>query len=578
MIVSMKKIHLIVQKKDVVSALETVRDLGVVHVEHQDELTGFQLTERREEVGMLENVLRILRECLDPSSEQKEYTDWTELANQILKYNADIEHSRESMASRQVLIDKWQPWGRFDLSHIAVLEERGVYFTLYEISEKEKVELPQGMSLKTIYKLNGKKYCVAVCREQIDLPFQKIAFPKIGLKPMKVQQEEDQTRIDKAQKFISASTCNIEFLEKTLVARQNVLCFEEVEKGMKEDETLVVLKGFCPEAQCSRIEGMATQENWGLLVEDPSDEDEVPTLLKNAKWVDLSKPVLNVIEILPGYKESDVSAVFLVFFILFFAMLIGDAAYGAIFMAGVFYAQKKFGKSMQDQTVFYLGYILTGFTCLWGIATGTYFGQAWLPSTVKAVVPWLNVTENIQWLCFAVALAHLSLARAWAAKIKFPSITFLSEIGWLMIVWGMYFLANMFVLKKAVPPITNWLFIVGIALAFFFMFPPKEFLKKIGQEVIPFVLGIIGAGTDIVSYIRLFAVGLATVAVADAANAMPADLPGVGYGFMIFLHLLNLVLAAMAILVHAIRLNVLEFSGHLGLEWAGFGFKPFKKK
>ena len=75
----------------------------------------------------------------------------------------------------------------------------------------------------------------------------------------------------------------------------------------------------------------------------------------------------------------------------------------------------------------------------------------------------------------------------------------------------------------------------------------------------------------------LFAVGFATVAVADAANAMPEALPGVGYGFMVFLHPLNLILAAMAILVHAIRLNVLEFSGHLGLEWVGFRYNPFKK-
>lgn len=111
------------------------------------------------------------------------------------------------------------------------------------------------------------------------------------------------------------------------------------------------------------------------------------------------------------------------------------------------------------------------------------------------------------------------------------------------------------------------------------MAPPWELPKKIGQEAIPFLLGIIGAGTDIVSYIRLFAVGVATVAVADAANSMwgVASLGVFSYVLFIFLHLLNMVLALMAILVHAVRLNVLEFSGHLGLEWAGVKYQPLQK-
>ncbi|VAX35492.1 V-type ATP synthase subunit I [hydrothermal vent metagenome] len=238
----------------------------------------------------------------------------------------------------------------------------------------------------------------------------------------------------------------------------------------------------------------------------------------------------------------------------------------------------KFGKKMEDKTPFYLMYVLTAFTCLWGVLTGTYFGQAWLPASVSPVIPWLNDFTNVQLLCFSIALVHLSIARGWAALAKFPSITFLSEVGWLLIVWGMFFVANMFVLGMAFPAFAKFFFILGIPLAFFFMVEPKDFLKSVGMEIVPFFLNVISAGTDLVSYIRLFAVGLATIAVADATNSMAGIVPPLATPVvLLFGHTLNLILALMAILVHAIRLNVLEFSGQLGLEWAGIGYNPFKK-
>jgi len=581
MIVPMKKIHMVVQKKDIIPALETLRDLGSVHVEHQDPLTGYQLEERREEVEILEKTIGILK-AHTPKQPivQKEILDWTEVVNLNLELAAEIEHYKESIAKRQVLISQWEPWGDFNPNDIAVLAARGVFIRLCTVPKDKKEDLPSGVILQTIYTAGGMERCVAISREDIALPFEGIDLPAMGLGDMLAVQEKEQARIGYAVKTIQEHTCYLDSLVQTLAERQDVLSFEEVERGMREEDDLAVLKGFCPAEACSSIQQKAKAESWAVLFEDPTDEDQVPTLLNNPKWVNLSKPAFDMIEIMPGYGERDVSAVFIVFFTLFFAMLIGDAAYGLIFASVIFFCQKKFKGKVVDQTPFHLGYLLTGFTVLWGVLTGTYFGQQWLPSPVGPIVPWLNESSNIQWLCFTVALAHLSLARVWAASVKFPDLTFLAEVGWLFIVWGMYFLANMFVLNAPFPFFAPGLFIIGISLALFFMMPFKELLKKAPMEMIPFILGVIGAGTDIVSYIRLFAVGLATVAVADAANYMPQALPkyGIGYGFMFLLHMLNMILAIMAILVHAIRLNVLEFSGHLGMEWSGFKYNPFYRK
>ncbi len=576
MIVPMKKIHLIVQKKDIISALENLRDLGTVHVKHQEPLTGYQLTERREEVSILTRALDILKQTkLDV--EQKECSDWTECVNKVLELFAKVDHYTESIAKRKMHISQWEVWGNFNPKDMEEFVQRGIYARLCEYSTKEKPEFPQEVVLKTISTSGDLVRAIAVSREDLDLPCRIIIPPAIGLDQMRSLQEEEQGKIEDARKKIGEEVCYLKALEKSLSERKSILSFEEVEKGMREEGELALLKGFCPANVCKNIEARAKEEQWGVLIEEPLDEDEVPTLLDNPKWVNLSKPVLNIIEILPGYKEFDVSMVLLLFFILFFAMLIGDAAYGLIFMGITAFLHIKLGKKVEDKTPFHLMYVLTAATCVWGVLTGTYFGQAWLPATINPVVPWLNDFVNLQLVCFIIALIHLSIARIWSAAAKFPSIIFLSEVGWLLIVWGMFFVANMFVLGMAFPAFAKYFFIVGIPLAFFFMVEPKDFFKKIGMEFIPFLLNIISAGTDLVSYIRLFAVGLATVAVADATNAMAGTYPMGAPIILLFGHFLNLVLALMAILVHAIRLNVLEFSGQLGLEWAGVGYSPFKK-
>ncbi|MBZ0167574.1 MAG: hypothetical protein K8I00_12280, partial [Candidatus Omnitrophica bacterium] len=411
------------------------------------------------------------------------------------------------------------------------------------------------------------------------LPYSRVSPPRVSLENMKLLQAAERVELEQLHKWRWENSAYEAQLRQVRAEAQYQLDLTLAEAGMYDYDQVCFLKGFIPEDNIFDVQEYCRQHHFGVLIEDPAEGDEVPTKLKNPSWVNLSKPAFQLIEILPGYKEVDISPVFLVFFTLFFAMLIGDAAYGLIFGLGTLFVQMKFGHKFKDKTPFFLMYMLTGFCILFGVLTGTYFGQAWLLDSVQPLVPWLNDEKNMQYLCFIIALIHLSIARLWAFVCKTPSILALAEIGWMLVVWGMFFVANYFVLQYPLPGFTVPMIGIGAALALFFMAPPRELPKKMGQEAIPFMLSIIGAGTDIVSYIRLFAVGVATVAVADAANSMwnTPILLVFNYVLFFFLHMLNMVLALMAILVHAVRLNVLEFSGHLGLEWAGVRFRPFSK-
>ncbi len=578
MIVSMKKIHLIVQKKDVESALERLADLGTVHVEHSQAPTGKTVAKARETVEILDQVIRVL-ESKKNRQEQQPCDDWKEKATEVLDLQALNNQHQEFIDKRAMRIAKCEEWGNFEPQDIRDLAEKGIFVHLYEVPTSVKnIEVPGGVIFQEVGATKNLRRFVAVLQENKNLPYDRVYPPPVSLEKMKLLQTEEQTEATHLEKLIWEHTKYVEQFRKIRQEAQYQLDLKEAQSGMYDYDEICFLKGFIPEDQVLNLKLFAKENDWGILIEAPTADDEVPTQLRNPQWVNLSKPAFQLIEILPGYKEVDISPVFLIFFTLFFGLLIGDAAYGLIFLAATVFCHIKFGSRLQDKTVFWLMYLLTGFTVLIGVLTGTYFGQAWLPASVKPIVPWLNDPKNLQYLCFTIALIHLTIARLWAFVRLTPSILAAAQIGWLLVVWGMYFVANMFVLGRPFPPFALWMIIGGAGMALFFMAPPRELLKKIGSEAIPFLLSIINAGTDIVSYIRLFAVGVATIAVADAANSM-WNTPLFGFNYVLFfgLHILNMILALMAILVHAVRLNVLEFSGHMGLEWAGVKYRPLNK-
>ena len=577
MIVKMKKIHMIVRHKDMNNSLQELRSFGAVHVEHQEPLGGHHLNHLREDVALLKRVgdaLKVVKEDCD----EKRLSDWRSKAEEIAKELDEIDELSEDILKRKTVIEQWESWGDFNPVDIDHLRRKGIVTQFFKVPMKKPIKVPNGIYYEVIFSSDGFHHCVGFSQGEVDLPYEILAGLQMSLREMKNLSKKETALIKAAQERIVYNARFRSSLQEALIHAQERLDFEEVAVGMKKHDEFIVLKGYCPSDTCQQLKKKAESEGWALLIEDPKDDDRVPTILQNPKWVNLIRPVFKLIEVLPGYKECDVSLVFLVFFTIFFGLLIGDAAYGAILFLGTSIVHFKYGRNIQDKTAFFLLYILTAVTILWGILTGTYFGQEWLmDSSVRPLFPWLNDEQNIQWLCFSIAVIHLTIARIWNGIMKWPSITFLAEVGWLLIVWGMFHLANMFVLGMPLPPYEKWFFFIGIPLAFLFMVPPKFFVKIAPIELIPFILNTIGVGTDIVSYIRLFAVGLATVAVADAANAMPENFgPIVGTFGLVALHVLNIVLAIMAILVHAVRLNVLEFSGHLNLQWTGLKFTPFK--
>jgi V/A-type H+-transporting ATPase subunit I len=498
-----------------------------------------------------------------------------------------MDQLKEYGVTLKARIDQWSPWGDFDPREIIQLTQQGIQARFCQVSREQLKNLGQEMVVKKIFSDGPLDNCIVFYRGNIQHGFKELEPPKMSLSQMRQRLAEDAQIILSLKKQLAQQLG----YQQELIAGEKALMhqkkFFEALEGMGQAEQLVYLKGYVPVDVEEVLVREARKRGWGISTGIPQDSDEVPTLLRNPAWISFIKPLLKLLELIPGYRELDISPLFIIFFSLFFGILIGDAGYGLVYFLLNFWLHKKLGGKIKDQSVFFLFYILSFCAIIWGLLTGTFFGQEWLLRLgIKPLVPALTNTTFVQKLCFFIGALHLSLAHGWRALIKAPALTALAELGWACVIWAVFFLANNLILGEDFPSAGSWLIILGLVLVLFFTNPQKNIFKTVGSGLGTIALSLVNNFTDVVSYIRLFAVGLATVAIADACNSLAAGIVKKGdiltlivAGLVVICgHLLNIILGPMSVLVHGVRLNVLEFCGHLGVTWNGFAYKPFGRK
>ncbi|MFH1214573.1 MAG: V-type ATP synthase subunit I, partial [Candidatus Neomarinimicrobiota bacterium] len=355
----------------------------------------------------------------------------------------------------------------------------------------------------------------------------------------------------------------------------------------------VYLEGYCPEKNLNSFKDLAEKEGWGYLADDPDDPAEVPTLISKPRWLKMVDPIFSFMGTIPGYQEFDISFWFLSFFSLFFAILVGDAGYGLVFLIAAILLRRKHKQAPPE--IFRLVYVLSGALIVWGAITGTWFGfetVARLPLFSALVVENVatfskdpdKVSNFLMYFTFLIGAIHLTVGHALNGLKKINSPQALAQLGWIGVVWGMFFLAGKLVLSKPLPGIALNLILGGaILIACFDNYLKGHFWKGFGATIGNLPLSIISSFGDVVSYLRLFAVGLAGSVVEVSFNNMALTgvdnlLKGIiAVLIILFGHSLNIALCMMSVIVHGIRLNMLEFSGHLGMQWTGQKYEPFRE-
>jgi len=528
----------------------------------------------------------------------------------------NIEKERKALQVRSIFLNleitRIAPWGDFDPEAVKEMSSLGLPVFLYEIAHDVYKKISDDVRY---IKLKSDKSVVRLLVFDKEIqgitPFQ---LPEMSMSALTQEEEKNKIELDQLTDDLKSFANRRQALKKEMTLVEQDLEFEDaiaslikIEDVPFEDSSgfnLSWITGYVPTEEFDSVKKVARENGWGLSAGDPEKNDEaVPTKLKNNKFVSLLSPITNFLDILPGYEEVDISPYFLVFFCIYFSMIFGDGGYGAIlFISAILGIVKTLMEKKSVSQGILLLLLLGFFNTIWGIVTCTWFGVdvQKLPQFFRDIsLSYLStaktspafVDQNLQIFCFSLALVHLSLAHIinFIRHIKTPK--FLAELGSIAILAGIYNVVLYLIVSnkvRAIPLFPVSIYLIGGGFLMILLFGSYE--KSVKQSVltgfkslISVFLGVIGIFSDIMSYIRLWAVGLAGASIAETVNTLAGPMFGsflvfAGILLLILGHGLNMVLNVLSVLVHGIRLNTLEFSSHVGLSWSGTAYRPFAEK
>ncbi len=642
MITPMKKVTILTVASAVNESLEALRSMEILHVTPLQAAAGASLNAAKGEVNRvqkaLENVPDKTPKGVTPAKADAGITG-VSLVEEVQQLMAEAKQAELDKDQAGEELAKLSKFGNLDPATVADLEKKGVFVKLYVADvKKESFDTDGEGSIKEFGSDDNGTYFAVFSRGDAPVTvkgsYVEISMPTKSLaeyRTMDASAKETLARVEKRLGELASLRGEIkDHLDEVTDDYKMV----ETAAGMLADKNVAAIQGFCPAPRIADLQRAAKDHGWGLMVDDPTDDDNVPTLLGYNKLTKPMQCLYDIIGISPGYKEVDVSSVFLCFFSIFFAMIVGDTAYGILFLILALVARKKMPNA--SSAGFHFVYLMSAATIVWGVINASFLGfspeiAGWsayldiahydfLPEGVRNLLYWIRSTaptdparfevykqfcegltflpqsfmpkgmgasqmQHIQLFCFCIAVVHLSIAHAWnvVVRLKRKDSTFMAQVGWLMGSWVMFFLACNMVLGMEMPGFVIPMFIVEVVLLLLFTVPPSR-LKQDFISIPMLVLDIVNSFTDVISYIRLFAVGMSGAAIAEAFNGMLSPLFGSAVGIfgaaiiLLFVHGLNIALAVMGVAVHAVRLNTLEFSNGLNLEWSGFQFAPFAKQ
>jgi V/A-type H+/Na+-transporting ATPase subunit I len=616
MIVKMKKISVVMFDSDRKQNVNQLEELGLLHVETRKN-PGEEYAELKNRRSILAKALALLpADEKDKNAGQKTDSKSVSLdtayeySKRIIAKNNELKQTTDHKKQLLKFIEGIEIWGDFLPEDLESFKSYGVNIRLGSVPVKKLKQFGE-YNEAVVLGRNKKQAFLVLLDEKPALEnednFTPYEIPDKSLSMYRKELRDLESTLIKIQQELYSLHNHRAFLVESLAYLDRKLEFSAVYHSMAEDGELAVSTGYAPLDKTGKIEAFARKAGWALMISDPDPEDNVPTLVRNKKAIGIIKPVFSLMGTVPGYRENDISFMFLLFFSLFFAMIIGDGAYGMIILlsslTGIIV--KAIRRQPVPDTLFLL--LVMGFTTvIWGTVTGTWFGSKEL-----SMIPWLkqfvidsiyshnqNSEENVKYFCFILGTVHITIAHLWniiKGIRQRIGLKIVAQFGWLSLVIGLFWLVLNLVLdaeKFKLPVYAMPMIIGGIGAVILFGNQEGNFFKGIAKGfsgLITTVLDGIGSFSDIISYIRLFAVGLASVEIAKSFNAM-AQAAGASFpdgtiyriiipALILFAgHTLNLGMGALSVIVHGVRLNMLEFSGHLGMEWTGFEYKPFGRK
>src|SRR5574344_116822 len=479
MIEPMKKVSIVILDKERENALRQLRKIGLVHLEKiegsSEKLTAYK--ETLSNIIVTESVLGEIK--LTKTSKvlinKISNDEVVNLCKDVVTKSERKKQLFEEISSDVSELERFQNWGSVNLDDFKYLDEKGISLKMFEIPIDKYSQLDE--KFETILVNNDKKIVRFLLinsgkeRPESLLPEAfEIPLPRLSTEILENEISSYNKEIDEIEDFFRNKAIFLKNVSDYKRIVESDIEFEYVNSGMyrenlKSENDLAWISGFVPEEDLSVLQKACVDNKWALAFDDPAADDvDVPTKLKNNKFVSLIYPLTDFLGTVPGYHEYDISGWFLFFFTIFFGMIFGDGGYGILVTIVALIMIIKNSMSKKSFSPLLGLILLLGIaTIVWGTVTCNWFGltMEYIPNWLKNIsipfisnaysdLTWapfwdaesqyrLTSAQNMQIFCFMLALFQLSVAHIKGMKSNIKSLKFFGELGSLLQLIGMFY-------------------------------------------------------------------------------------------------------------------------------------------
>lgn len=607
MVTKMTKYSFILLSEQTEGFLNSLQELGVVDISRSLKPIDEQSSEMLAEADRAKKALSILAACKAGSEKDFKFDGCPvdavlETQDRIAEISAEIAAAKKEIAVRQ-------PWGSFRSEDIHKLESQGLKLRFYSCMKKKfDPSWAEIRPLEVISETESKVFFVTVspAEEEYSFPIEAVPAPEGSVNEAEEKLSLLQSKLEKEQQLLAnLKSCSDEIRKAYNDSLSRLdLYFAEAATEKAVDNYLTVLTGFAPTSDDKRLCASFDSMDIYYSHEAATKEDNPPVKLKN-NWFAKNFEVLTGMYGVPAYDEFDPTPVLGPFFMLFFAMCMGDAGYGILLMLIALVLRLKMKDSSlgkMHRIIAFLG----GMTFVVGIFLGTFFGMSileasWAPAWLKGLCidgwfPDAKIAGFPVQMVLAVAIGVLHICLAMIIKTinftkRFGFKKTVATWGWTTLIVGGLVVVSLGMTEVLSAEAFKWTIIAlavvsGLAI-YVFNTPGRNPLLNIGSglwDTYNMVTGLLG---DVLSYIRLYALGLAGGMLGNAFNIMGTmildiPVPGVNWVFciiiLIFGHVLNLAMSCLGAFVHPLRLTFVEYFKNSGYEGSGAKYNPLTKK
>lgn len=590
-VVALRRIAFLGLSREKRSVLEGLQALGCVHLE------GWQAF--RDEAVMTSSAyqaFRYLHACPQQRRYLREAEDFD--LDAVTAEALDLRDRIRALEDERDLLDRRiriaEPWGEFDFPGLDELGGQRLWFYVVPLYRLRSLAPP--LPWEVVHQDNRNAYvCLVAPREPPPeaMPAPRVHLGGRSLVRLLERREAIEVDLEDLQARRAALTRWLYLMGRSLARAEDRAALGRAEALTRDQDPVFAVEGWAPAELLGRLEQFAAERGLALLAEAPGPADRPPTLLRNPEALAGGQELLAFYST-PGYRAPDPSVPLFFSFTLFFAMILSDAGYALILGAVLALVWQRLGRNRRGRRLRRLSLAVVGTSLGYGVLAGTYFGAppeagGWLEN-LQLLQP--ADQRAMMTLAVAIGVAHVALANLLQAWSLGPIPRALAPLGWTAVVIG-GFLAGL--AWTGVLPVAGagGALLAGLgALAVLLCsserpWPPRD-LTQAGLRLVDGMLALSGltrAFGDVMSYLRLFALGLATSSLALTFNQLATDamerLPGTGVlvALLILLagHGLNLVLALMSGVVHGLRLNFIEYF-NWGVPEEGYPFRRFARR